>query len=167
MNLEIIKEELLKKQLKSAAVDILVYPNKDFVIIPRGRSVDNKWIGAKVLNYKEKGNLNKDDEKTFADKIVGCLNVCHDYEKMGVEPTNKDVEPNFNIEGCKNSFKDYHYLSLILFSNTDIIKINSLRPIDKKGSEWVGKSDDAVELTLSDANKIYDNIKKYTNTQCR
>ena len=159
MNLNVIKEELLKKQLKSASVDILVYPNKDYVIIPRGRSLDKEWVGAKVLNYKEKGNFNEDDIKLFNHKLLECLTISHDYNNKCIKPTNKNLEPNFNAEGSKNNFKDYHYISLIFFSNTDIIRINSLKPIDKKGSEWIGKASSSFELSIDNIDKAYDIIK--------
>lgn len=167
MNLENIKKQLQNKQLRSAAVDILVYPNKDYVIIPRGRSAEKKWIGAKVLDYKEKGNLNSEDSAQIDNKIIQALDVCCSFAEKGIEPTDKNVEAKFYQEGTKNDFKDYYYVSLIFFANNDTVRVNSLRPVDKKGSEWTAKEDTMTEVSSSDVDSVYNILKKYINVQCR
>lgn len=158
-----IKNEILNKNLKSAALDILVYPNCEYVIIPRGRSVDKKWIGAKTLNYKETGDLNKDAKKQVIYKILNCLNICFDYESLGINPSNKSIEPRFCVEGAKEGFKGYFYFSLILLAETSIVKVNSLKPVDTKGRDWVGNSNTSEQIDISNFYDVYEILKKYIN----
>lgn len=162
-NINEIKKAILDKNQKSVALDMLVYPNGEFVIIPRGRSAEKKWIGAKVLNYKECGDFSKNSKDDVINKILKCLTVAYDYESLGIDPTDKNVEPRFSSDGAKAGFVGYFYLSILLFAATNTVKVNSLKPIDKKGSEWVGKSDTAVEIDDSNFDDIYNVLKKYIN----
>jgi hypothetical protein len=167
VNFEKIKNDLVNKNLKSAAVDVLIYPTKDYVIIPRGRSIEKKWIGAKVLDYKEKGNLNSEEKESFDNKLLAALNVCHDFTNIGILPSDKNVEPTFLLDGRKCNFENYYYITIILFSNTNTIMINCLKPIDKKGSEWVANENESTELVITEADKVYENIIRYVNMLTR
>lgn len=161
-----IRNELIEKNIKGALIDIYLYPDNSYSIIPLGRSASKEWIGSRVLNYKETGNINDENDRNFANKIYNALNVSYKYEELGIEPSG-DMEPKFREEGKKNGFKGYKYLSVTLFAKKDTIEINELKPIDKKGSEWVGKSDTALIIDIDDCTNIYEIIKKYIETQSR
>lgn len=164
--LDKIQNELLERNMRGTLVDVYIYPDNSYSIIPLGRSSSKKWIGSRVLNYKETGNICSESDRDFANKIYNALIVSYKFEEMGIEPSD-NMEPKFSEEGKRNGFNGYRYLSVTLFAKTGTIEINELKPIDKKGSEWVGKSDTLISLPIEECTNIKSVLNKYLDKACR
>ena len=163
---DLLKDEMLKNDIKGAMVDLYVYPDNTYSIIPLGRAFNKEWIGAKTLNYKETGNFNVDDNDTLMSKIYKSLVVSYNYNNMGIEPSG-NMEIKFTKDGKECGFKGYRYISIVLFASKGLIKINELKPIDMKGSEWVGKSDTSISLSTEECKNIKYVLTKYLDENCR
>ncbi len=158
-----IREELINRKLRGATVNVYVYPDMDYVIVPMGQSPTKEWFGFRNIDCLERGNIRVDSEETFMKKLSKSFKVGYDYINMGLKASPKDVEARFIKEGKENNFKNYCYLSLNILSSEEAIQINVMKNKDKKGMEWVGERDSKIVLPLNDSEKIYNCVKKFVN----
>ncbi len=161
--IEEIYNSLVNYGLKGATMELTIYPNKDYVIIPFARDIHKKWFGAQALNYKITGNFFNEDSDEFISNILKCFKVCYDYENQNISLAKKDVDPNFEKEVKKNGLKGFHCFSISLNTTKEVISICELRFIDKNGKETIGKEEDTTLIEITEFNEIYQIIYKVAN----
>lgn len=164
---ENLLDSLKTKGLRGATLSMYVYPDGKFTIVPFGQSKEKKWIGSRNLEYKIDGDFISMDSNEIINKIIEGLDVSVNYEEKGINAKKDAVDSRFFEEGKKAGFTNYLNLSILLLSQTETIRINSLKPVDKKGEEWVAKTDASTDLSVYNANDLYDSIKKYISTPSR
>ena len=165
--IEEIYNNLVNYGLKGATMELTMYPNKDYVIIPFARDIHKKWFGAQALNYKVTGNFSNEGTNEFVLNVLKCFKVCYDYENQNISLAKKSVDPNFEKEVKKNGIKGFHCFSISLNTAKEVIAICKLRFVDKNGKETIGKEEDTTVIKLSEFNKIYQIIEQKMNISNR
>ena len=154
---EKVIESLENKEIRGATLDMYIYPNGEFTIVPSGHSKNREWIGSRNLDYKIKGNLKSMDINSIIDKIEEGLYISVNYDERGILAKKENVEEKFLENARKEDFKNYYKVSFVLLSQAKKLRVNSLTCVDKKNDEWVAKRENSVEFELSQRK----NLEKY------
>jgi len=66
-------EKIIKANVKGASIDMYIYPDFEYSIVPLGRSNRNEWIGSRNLDYKIEDENSKSYNKTINENRGFCF----------------------------------------------------------------------------------------------
>ena len=161
--IEEIYNDLVAMGLKGATMELTIYPNKDYVIIPFARDIHKKWFGAQALNYKVTGNFLNESTEDFTLKVLNCFKICYDYENLNINLAKKSVDPNFKKEVKRNGLKGFHCFSINLNVMNENICICKLRFTNDSGIETIGKEEDTTSIKFFEFDRVHQIIKEKIN----
>jgi len=156
-------EKIIKANVKGASIDMYIYPDFEYSIVPLGRSNRNEWIGSRNLDYKIKGNFFENNNNEILNKIIEGLYVSINYEAMNIKANKNNVEYNFIESAKKEGFKKHHKISIVLLNKLKILRATDLTCIDINNDVWVGKRENSIEVSIENIEDLINYFEKIFN----